>query len=369
MEKTSNNHYILILCGGTGPRLWPLSRADNPKQFLNIFNNVSLLEQTLLRSLKLVPPDHLFIISNKSYQSKIGDIIGNLIPKNNIFFEPAKKNTAIAIIFATAQIQKINPNAILTLFPADHFIDNLKKFEQDIKSSVILANTQNSIVTFGVKPTSINPSFGYIIPKTKVKNHYSITKFIEKPKFKLAQKLIEQGAYWNTAIHTFVISTIIEEFKKHQPKYFKIYNQIIQNINNPQQIKQIYDLSPNISFSKAILEKSKNLTIIPANFYWSDVGEWKSIYNQLKKNQFDIVNLTNQTKILEVNSRNCLVSSSKNKLVGLVDVNNLAIIDTPDALLICNIAYDGSSRVRDIVSQIVANKNLENYFLKSPKND
>lgn len=369
MEKspnTSTNHYILILCGGTGPRLWPMSRADNPKQFLKIFNNISLLEQTLLRSLKLVQSDHIFIISNKNYQSKIENIIGNLIPQSNIFFEPAKKNTAMAIIYASAQIQKINSNAIITVFPSDHFINNSNKFEQDIKKSVSIANKSNNIVIFGIKPISINPSFGYIITENKSKDYFTVAKFVEKPKFKLAEKLISQKAFWNSGIYTFKISSLIEELKKYQPKYFKNFSKISKNIND---IENIYKISPNLSIDKAISEKSKKMIMIPASFYWSDIGEWKSIYNQLKKNKFDLVNLTNKTKILEINSRSCLVSSSKTKLIGLVDVNNLAIIDTSDALLVCNIANDGSSRVRDIVSQIVSDKKLENYFLKSPKND
>lgn len=364
MEKVSNNHYILILCGGTGPRLWPMSRADNPKQFLKIFNNVSLLEQTLFRSLKLVQSDHIFIVSNKNYQSKIENIVGNLIPKNNLFFEPLKKNTAMAIIYASTQIQKINPNAVISIFPSDHFIDNLKKFEQNIADSVSIANNENSIVTFGIKPISVNPSFGYIITKDKIKNFLTVNKFIEKPKFKLAQKLIKENAFCNSGIYTFKISVLIEELKKYQPKYFRLFSKINKNEN----IENIYKSSPNLSIDKAISEKSKKLVMIPANFYWNDVGEWKSIYNQLKKNKFDLVNLTDKTKILEVNSRNCLVSSTETKLVGLVDVNNLAIIDTPDALLVCNIALDGSSRVKDIVSQIVSSKKNENYFLKSPKN-
>lgn len=367
MEQISN-HYILILCGGTGPRLWPISRADNPKQFLKLFNNISLLEQTLLRSLKIVPKENIFLVSNKNYRLKVENIIDGLIPKNNVFFEPAKKNTAMAIIYAAAQIQKRNPRAILTIFPSDHFIDKPLKFKKDIENSLDIAQKTDKIITFGIKPNFPNPSFGYIVPGQKIGKYYLVDKFIEKPKLKKAQKLLKKKAFWNSGIYTFKISSLIGELDKKQPVYFKFYQEAVKEPYSLKNMEKIYKFCPNLSFDKAISQKSENLAVIPAKFYWNDVGEWKSIFKELRKNK-PFVNLNPESKFLEVNSHNCIISSSSDKLIGLVDINNLAIIDTPDALLICNIAYDGSSRVRDIVKKIVKDKKLENYFLKSPKNE
>lgn len=360
---TTPNHYIVILCGGTGPRLWPLSRAYHPKQFLNLFGKKNLLEQTISRAQKIVSSKNIFIISNSRYNPVLEKYVSKKIPRQNIIYEPAKKNTAMAILLATCLIKKTDPKATVSTLPADHYVKKTLRFAQTINFAATIANRHQQIITIGVPPTFPNPSFGYIIPQKKKQQLSQVNLFIEKPDIDTAQTLIKKGAFWNSGIYTFSVETMINEFQKLQPEFKPIIEQLLLS-NSNKTINKAYKLAPNIPIDKAISEKTKNIMVTPIKSDWSDVGEWKSIYQHLSHDKSGISKLGKNTQFLQVNSKNCLVSASKNKLIGLVDVNNLAIIDTPDGLLICNIAHDGSSRVKEIVRQMVKNKKYQKYFLK-----
>jgi mannose-1-phosphate guanylyltransferase len=356
-------HYIIILCGGTGPRLWPLSRVDRPKQFLNLFSENSLIKETFLRAKRIVPAENIYIVTNVKYFSLIKKNLRGLVDVQNILSEPQKKNTAMAILYATAVISQKDPQAIIASFPSDHFISQLGKFDQDIKKSFISAQN-NVIVTLGIKPTSPSSSFGYI----QVNSQKQVQSFIEKPNVTLAQKLIQKNnCYWNSGIYVFSANTLINEFKLHSKEYIPLYNKVQESLEHPKIIQKIYSLSPSLAIDVAISEKSKNMILIPATFNWNDIGEWKSIYQELPKTGNNFALLPKEVKFLEVNSKNCLISADSKKMIGLVDINNLAIIDTPDALLICNIANEGSFHVRDLVGKIVQNLKFKHFF--TGKND
>lgn len=352
MAKASN-HYILILCGGSGPRLWPLSRASNPKQFLKIFGSRSLLQETVHRFKKFIPSDNIYIISQEKYLSHLRKDLHKLVPSRNILTEPEKKNTAMAIIYGASIINQNNPQAVITTAPADHFINNVVLFQHDLSRAVSAAVNQSKIVAIGTPATSPNPAYGYILP--------SQNKFIEKPDQINAAKLIRQGAFWNCGLYTFTFSTLANELQLHQPEYFSL----LQKIASHDPIKKIYHLSPSLSFDTAVSEKTKNLFMIRAKFSWSDIGEWKTIFQKLPKVEDEFATINPGTNFVKYNSRRCLVSGPPRKLIGLVGVSNLAVIDTSDSLLICNIDSEDSYHVRDLVSQIVAKPKLAKYFLKS----
>jgi len=363
VKKTISNHYIAILCGGTGPRLWPLSRVERPKQFLNLFSENSLIKETFLRAKRIVPIQNIYLVTNIKYEKQIKENLKGLVLPQNILVEPQKKNTAMALLYACAAISQKDKEAIITSFPSDHFISQLVKFDLDIKKSVLLAKNK-AIVSFGIKPNSPSPSFGYIIVNSK----NQVIQFVEKPTSLDAQKLIKKNnCFWNSGIYTFKIDTLLEEFKLYAKNYLPLYNKLTDNLNHPRIIQKIYSLSPPLAIDIAISEKSKKLILIPATFNWNDIGEWKSIYKQLPKSGNNFALLPKNQKFVEVNSKNCLLVSDSSKMIGLVDVNNLAIVDTPDALLICNIASDGSFHVRDLVTKIVNNLKLKHFF--TGKND
>lgn len=332
-------HFVVILCGGTGPRLWPMSRASYPKPFLNIFGKNTLLQQTYTRAKAVVPSTSIYVVTNKKYNS----IVKQQIPGSNVILEPSKKNTARAIIFAIQQIQKKHPQAIITTLPSDHFIKDVSQFKKDLSQCYNQA-LSGQISLLGITPDGADISYGYL----STDGHEKVNQFIEKPDLNTARHLTYQpNTFWNSGIYTFSIPTMISEFEKYQPHY----------------LNHNYSESLELSIDVAISQNSKILSFIPASFDWSDVGEWKTIYDLLPQDEKHLATL-NSTKFIEYNSSNCLVSSTNHKLVGLVGIKDLAIIDTPDGLLICNLKDDNSYDVRNLVAQIVKNKNTEKYFLE-----
>jgi len=360
---TTSNHFIVILCGGTGPRLWPLSSANQPKQFLQILSPKTLLEQTIYRAKKIVPTKNVFIVSNNRYKTKIENIVKHQIPQDNFIYEPSKKNTTTAILLAISHIQKINPQAIITTTPSDHFIPKINPFKKTLKTAAALACGHHHILTIGIKPSFPNTSYGYIVPQVKNKNFSRVNLFIEKPDKETAQNLIKKGAFWNSGIYTFTINDMISEFEKLQPEYFSIYQQFLSSdLNNPNRIISIYKKSPELPIDRSISEKSDKMSVIPANFDWSDVGEWRAIKTKSPSDKEGHSLINPQTEYLSYNSKNCLLNGTKGRLIGLVGVENLAIIDTPDGLLVCSL--DQSQHVRDLITLMVKHKKYKNYFLK-----
>lgn len=351
-------HYIVILSGGTGPRLWPLSRVEKPKQFLTLFSKNSLLKETVLRAKKLVPLKNIFIVTNYKYTSLIKKDLGTSFPFANILSEPQKKNTAMALIYASAVISRKDPDAVITSFPSDHYIGRLDKFIKNINQGVNTSLT-NKIVVYGIKPDSPNPAYGYIVTDDKLK----VKKFIEKPSISIAQDIINRGhAFWNSGIYTFKVSHLLSEFKKHQPEYLPLYDQIYNQPTKSKIIQKIYSLAPALALDVAISEKSKNLHLIPATFTWSDIGEWSAIHRQIAGKKTQVATLTTTQKLVEINSKNCLVHSSPKKIIGLVNVEDVAVIDTPDALLVCNLKNSGSYQVKDLITKLVSNPKLKSFF-------
>ena len=358
-----SNSYLVILCGGTGPRLWPLSRASYPKQFLTISNHQSLLQQTVARCLQLVTPSHLYLVTNKKYLPLIKNQLKTTIPSRNILLEPSKKNTAMAIVYAASVIQKSDPSAVIATIPSDQYIHPASAFRHDLSLALTHALHQPKIVLLGIKPLSPSPSFGYIVFRPHSSGLHPITKFVEKPISSVASRLIgSRNCFWNSGIYVFQPKTLLAETQIHASKYARAFLRLEKN---PDSLNTVYRLSPNLAIDKAVSEKSKNLVVLPATFTWSDIGEWKSIYRLLASPQQPLVSL-GSSPVVQLNSQRNLVHAPSKKLVGLVGIDNLAIIDTPDALLVCNIAHDGSFQVRDLVSQIVKNKKYKKYFLTFP---
>jgi mannose-1-phosphate guanylyltransferase len=357
----TTNHYIVILCGGTGPRLWPLSRTDNPKQFLTVIGNSSLLNQTISRCQKIVPLKNIFLVTNQKYLSKIKHHISPKFLSQNILGEPEKKNTAMAIIYAATFIQKIDPQAIVSVLPSDHFVKKSVEFKKTLNTAVSLAKKHQKIVLLGSSPTFANPSYGYIHPGPDS----SVLGFVEKPNPPLIEKLIKNGYLWNLGIYTFSPSTLFSQLAKHQPLYFSLHQKLLSSPLTQNTLKKIYHLSPSLAIDHALSEKSKELLVLPITFVWSDVGEWKTIYRQLTPDSDGFAKINNQTNFVQFDSKNCLLFGSPKKLIGLVGVENLAIIDTPDALLVCQIQK--SFHVRDLITKIVNSEKLKHFFVA--KND
>jgi len=372
MAKTSNsirlnkNHYIAILCGGTGPRLWPASRASRPKQFLKILSpDQSFLQDALERALWLVPKENIYLITNRRYQKEIKKDIGKAIPQENILFEPRRRNTALAMSWSTAVISQKNPQAVITHFASDHYVGRRQNFISDIKKSVRVAQDKNCPVTIGIKPTWANPAYGYIKINEKATKDGSFQSmaFTEKPTIPVAKKYLKTGKYlWNANFYTWTVQVLKEELKTCTPDYFKLYKKLEEKPLSDKNVEKVYSTPLHIPIDRVMSEKTKNLRVIPATFAWSDVGEWGSIHEVMSEGKSNLVNL-NSTRSINIDSQNLLIKSGSKKIVGTVAVKNLAIIDTPDALLVCSLK--DSYKVRDLISEMVKSKKTINYFLKT----
>ena len=367
MAKTPKDHFLVILCGGTGPRLWPLSRADKPKQFLPLLSKKTLYQETLARALKISSPQKIIVVSNNKYRSLLLSQTPKSIPRSNLLFEPLKKNTAMAMVWAAAHISQISPEATLTHFASDHYITPLKALLHDLHLSTRLAKTQKCLVAIGTRPTFPNPGYGYILTKKNSSSSaLSVTRFIEKPKIPQARRLIEsKNCFWNANLYTWDIPTFTKELKSHAPHYYRLLLSL-QKDPSSKNICKIYSQSYRLSIDKALSEKTKNLKLIPASFAWSDIGEWGLLKKALAPSAKNII-LTGKEKTLTHQTENCLISHQGSQLLGLVGLKDCSVVTTSDAILVCS--HSASYQIRRLVAKIVKKKNLAPYFLKSPPAD
>jgi len=353
MEKSFKDHiYINILCGGGGTRLWPRSRKKTPKQFINLFGKKTLFQTCVEHSLWLTSPDKIFVMTNYDYVDE-ALAQGKVISPRNIIAEPEAKNTAMAMGVAACYIKKRNEKAIIINFPSDHLIKEKKKFSNALFLAAQAASSGEFILTLGIKPTFPHTGLGYIEAKRAWQKFslgrvYEVASFREKPELATAKKFIESGNfYWNSGIYIWQVSTILSAFEKYQPSMAVLLKRLEEAIggkNEQKVLEEVYRKAENISIDYAISEKAKNLLLVPAAFYWNDVGDWKMIYNLSKKdrNRNVFISYGKKGDWQEVKTKNCLIQAGE-RLVGTVGVENLVIIETPEALLIA-----GKDKVQEV---------------------
>lgn len=348
----------IILCGGSGTRLWPISRTLMPKQFMKIFGNKSLFQLTVDRNSKIC--DTKIIVSNSDQYFIAAEQLQELnLTKSKYLLEPIGRNTAPAIALACFAI---NPEDLVLVTPSDHLIKDEIEYLKILKRAEKIALKDN-LVTFGIIPTSPQVGFGYIESEnTKIKNQnfcaYDVKSFHEKPDFETAIEYLNAGNYyWNSGIYMFKAGVFLDELKKHSPE---IYKTSLQAFNNTQEdnsglirIEQEYMMNiPQISIDYAVMEKSKNIKVLPSCIEWSDVGSFDSLYNELLK---DNDGNTKNYNHISVNSKNNLVYGKARK-IATVDIEDCIIVDTSDALLI---SKKGSSHKLKEVVERIKNDNIE----------
>jgi mannose-1-phosphate guanylyltransferase len=335
----NKNNYVAIMAGGIGSRFWPISRTSYPKQFLDILNTgKTLLQSTYERFSSFIPTENIFVITADEYVSIVEEQLTQL-PKENIIGEPERKNTAPCVALIALKLSKINANANLIIAPSDHMIHNTIAFKNDCLKALNYTNNNKQFVTLGIKPTYANTGYGYIQFNNKPleNNIFKVDRFTEKPDRQTATQFCEAGNYfWNSGIFIWKVIDIIAALRFDAPDLFDIFVCGKTHFNTEKErasIKHIYQHCESISIDYAVLEKAKNVTVIEASFDWSDLGTWNSAWENIEKDEFENAVASNNT--LMVDAKGCIVHSNDKKLVLIGGVDDLIIVNTKDALLVC----------------------------------
>ena len=345
--------YHVILAGGSGSRFWPKSRADNPKQLLKILGDETMIRLTYDRLEKISPVDHILVVASNELSQQIQKEIPK-IPKKNYIIEPYAKNTAPAIGLAALHVYKLDSDAVMGVYPADHFIIGDTKFKTVINQARKMAEVKASLITIGIKPSYPATGYGYIQydprKKTEVEGVFKVKSFIEKPGIETAEKLINRGGYlWNGGMFVWRAKTILQEIKTLLPELHKTLDAIYKTISTSQYetvLDQEWALVQPESIDYGILEKTNNVYTIEADFKWNDLGSWKSLFNVLskdkEKNYYD-------GDVISLHSENNLIISP-NRLTAVVGIKDMSIINLEDATLI--VPHEHSEAVKDIVNML-----------------
>ena len=339
---SSSHHYALILAGGSGSRFWPLSRDNRPKQLLQLFDSTTLLEQTIARLDGLVPLENILILTNEKQEATVREI-ATMLPSENIFAEPAKRDTAPAVALGVGLIAARDPEAIMLVLPSDQLISNNAAFQSIMRDAICAAEHCDGLITIGVKPTWPCPSYGYIergerasIVGLRCENlPYEVKRFREKPSSDLAEQFLAQGGFtWNAGMFVWALPAVIGELTRQAPQLAHFITEIRRSADAKATVaSQFPHLTP-ISIDYALMEKARRVLNIEATFDWDDVGSWISIAKYLPSS--GISNACNQP-ITQIDSENNIVfNARKGSHIALLGVDDLIIVQTDDALLIAN---------------------------------
>ena len=332
-----SNNYVAIMAGGVGSRFWPASREKTPKQFLDIFGvGKSLIRMTYERFLKVVPKEHIYVVTNERYR----DLVKKHIPElsdNQILGEPSRNNTAPSVAYTAFKLHQINPKANFVIAPSDHLILQEDDFIGIIKKGLAFTAKNDALLTLGIQPTRPDTGYGYINFQ-KDSNHSikKVIRFTEKPDKVTAEKFLASGDYvWNAGIFLWRTAVILSAFEKYAPGIYTILKKGAPVYNTPGEqafIDANYPMTPSISVDFAIMENADNIYTFPSEFGWSDLGTWGSLYAESGKDSNN--NVLQGDNIMAFDSQSNIVRAPKEKLVIIKDLNDYIVIDEEDALLI-----------------------------------
>ncbi len=339
----------VILAGGSGTRFWPLSRLQYPKQVLRLLGTESMLQATIERLLPLIPLERLIVVTNASQE----DVIRLELHKKNwegvkLVIEPLGRNTAAAVGLAAASLPETAEPAVLAVFPADHYIKEQEEFLAALTEGAHWA-AQGSVVTFGITPATPETGYGYIqagAPLDETTTARRGVRFIEKPPLTQAERFLAEGNfYWNSGIFLFRRDVLLEAMASLLPDLYQGL-QALQGDPGPAKVTEIYQDLPNISLDHGILEKISDFVVLPVNLGWSDVGTWGALRHLFPQDAQGNVTLG---RTVSLENKDCLIYA-QDRLVASLGLENMVVVDTPDATLICPLTK--IQEVKDIVAEL-----------------
>ncbi len=347
MTDPSRVHAV-ILAGGSGSRLWPLSRQHLPKQFLSLSGNVSLLQTTINRLAPVIAAQDVLIITQEAHAK--GEAYHALLPYKSLF-EPMGRNTAPAIALAAAYLTANGDDPVMVVLPADHIIKDEVRFRAHL-SSAIKAAEGGRLLTFGIQPTRPDTGFGYIKAHPGARPDIcEVERFTEKPDLATAERFLQEGGYyWNSGMFVWKASVILDEIRQYLPEVYRVVQDILADGaargNFQQAVEKHFAAMPSISIDYGVLEKSAHVSLIPCDIGWNDVGSWQAVHEISDK---DEAGNALQGNVIALDCKNSLIRAEK-RLVAAIGVEDLCVVETPDAVLISR--NDQTQRVRDVVDEL-----------------
>jgi len=349
MTDSASNVYAILLAGGTGTRLWPVSRQLYPKQLVKFIGDDSLVQSTIKRLSPVLDTENVRIVCGEQHFHETArhmQAIG-LQADGKIICEPSGRNTAPAILLAVLHTLIVEKDAVLCVLPADHVIGNIERFHERLEAAIRLAE-RGYIVTFGIRPHYAETGYGYVEGDAAIsEGALRVKRFVEKPDRKTAQEYIKAGNFfWNSGMFAFKASVILDEFRAWQPDLLEKMNAIFDPVRPI--TKEAYDRLPDISIDYAVMEKTTRGVVLPSDFGWSDIGSWKSLYDFLPKdadlNVIDGDVITNDT-------RGCFILGG-DRLIAVNHLKDSVVVETPDSIFVSDI--DHSRDVKSIVARLKA---------------
>ncbi len=351
----ASNH-VVIMAGGIGSRFWPVSSEDRPKQFIDVLGcGKSLLQLTYDRFVGICPKENFWVLTSEKYAPLVKEQLPD-IPDDHLLKEPCRRSTAPCIAYAAWKIKKIDPKANMVVTPSDHFIADVNEFRRVIDSSLGFVNDSDAIVTLGIKPTRPETGFGYIeavLGSATLSNKeiFRVDSFKEKPALDVAQAYIaKNNYYWNSGIFIWNVSTIVNAFRVYQSPMASVFETLMPYYFTPEEQRAVNEKFPecrSISVDYAIMERADEVFVFPAEFGWSDLGTWFSLYENLPKDVND--NVVIGDNVFMADSRDCIVDTRNLKKVIVVGMEDCVIAENDGSLLVSKINEE--NRIKDIIDK------------------
>lgn len=338
----------VILCGGSGTRLWPMSREAYPKQFLTLSGETSLLQETVVRSLRLsgAQAGDVVIVTLQSFSDDVARQVEEVAPgaSAHMICEPLARNTAAAVAYAAAYVARVfGEEAVMWVLPSDHHI-GLEAPLGEAFELAVRAAVQDRLVTFGIRPTRPDTGYGYIRLPSKIvmDNSMPVAAFVEKPDLTTAQGYVDSGAYlWNSGMFVFTAGFVLRQFDAYAADIMEAVRQALQGPDQARPAAELYARIPLNSFDKAIMEKSPAVDVVPCDPDWSDIGSWQSLWEIASKDgQGNLI----KGSVVETGTRNCFIQGQEGRVIACAGVENLVVVDTGDAILVADLRNTDSLR-------------------------
>ena len=349
--------YAVIMAGGIGTRFWPASRKEHPKQFLDVFGDGTLIQNTVARLQGLVPPERCLIVTHERYVDKTKKQLP-AVPEENILAEPISRNTAPCIAYAATTLAKRDPEATMAVLPADHVIGNVEQYHKTLDVAFETARERNALVTIGIEPTHPSTGYGYIQydepeEEDEELRAHPVRTFAEKPDQSTAERFIDAGDFlWNSGMFIWRADTILDQIETHLPDAHEAFAPVREADDEvgTETLTKAFQNSPRISIDYGVMEQADTVYVVPGAFDWNDVGDWRAVYDLSEKGEHG--NVIEGDVIMQDSSR-CLVQTEE-RLVVLVGINDQVVVDTGDAVLVCD--RESAQKVKQVVEYLHAHQ-------------